>query len=166
LPSKISIDTGVLVEFVDEAGDFHSGATIVLNGVNSGKAVGLIAHPVLAELYYVSAGLYEKLAGAGSPVKTEGHSTTGEKSEGLIKWLFTSPNFLCPENSLELAIAAGSIKKKYGLVLTDSYVIAAAQLNKCRAVFRSPEEEMSRGNKMARMKKEEAVEVVFLRDYT
>lgn len=110
--------------------------------------------------------MYPKLVGGGEEGAINGDSSPGAKSEILIRWLFASPNILTPDSSPELAIETGSIKRKYALALTDSYVIAAAKLSGCRAIFRSPEEEMSRGNKLARINKEERVEVVFLRDYS
>ena len=123
MASRVSIDTGVLIEFIDESGDFHRQAEIVVNSVNSGKLVGLIAHPVFAELYYVSDKLYENLAGGN--IRNE--DTPAAKSERLIRWLFGSPNFLMPDNSPELALEAGGMKRKYALALTDSYVLADCQ---------------------------------------
>lgn len=162
LAPPISIDTGVLVEFIDESGDFHSEARVVVEGITSGKLVGLVPHPVFAEFYYVSQKLYEIHNGS----RREDGLAPEVKAERLIRWLFTSPGILVPENNLELALQAGKIKRKFAFALTDSYVIATAKLNQCKAVFKSPEAEMKRGNKLHMLRKEEKVEIVFLEGYS
>ena len=156
---RISIDTGVMVEYIDEAGDFHAEASTVVKSITSGKLLGLVAHPVLAELYYVSSRLYEKSEEKKQNIEPE------QKAENLIKWIFGSPNILIQENTLELALEAGRIKKKYAFALTDSFVLAAAKLNRCKAVFKSLEDEMARGDKLGKLEKEEKIQLVFLKDY-
>lgn len=156
---SISIDTGVLIEFIDESGDFHSEAIIVMDSIASGDLLGLVVHPVFAELYYVSSRLYEMRRRQGK------EPTSSEDEAGrLIKWLFSLPGIAVPENSLELALEAGKIKRKFAFALTDSYVLAAARLNQCKAVFKSPEREMNKRSKLERLKGE--VELVFLKDYS
>ena len=167
MASLIAIDTSVFVEFIDPIGDFHSQAQLVLNAVNSGKAVGLVPHPVFAELYNVGTRLYEKTDSSKQGIEKKAQEFLPTiRSERLIKWLFSLPGIRMPENNLELAMQAGDIKKNYSLALTDSYVIATAKLNKCKAIFRSPEEEMNRGGKLSKLKKYDGVEIVFLEDYS
>ncbi len=155
MTSAISLDTGVLVEFIDEAGTFHSQATVLMGSVLSGGVTGLVPHPVFAELYYVSSRLYEKLG------QTDFSATAGN----LIRWLYKTPNVSVPESNLELALEAGTIKAKFGLALTDSYVLAAAKLNGCKAVFKSPEQEMKRGDRLKKLQKER-FDLIFLEDYS
>jgi predicted nucleic acid-binding protein len=161
-PPSISIDTGVLVEFIDEAGDLHSEAKVVVESVASGKLVGLVAHPVFAEFFYVSERLYENSTAS----RRETGGNPDMRAEQLIRWLFASPGIVMPENNLELALQAGKIKRKFAFALTDSYVIAAAKLNRCKALFKSPEEEMNLGNKLDKLKRDEEVEIVFLEEYS
>jgi uncharacterized protein len=157
-PPLSAIDTSVLIEFIDESGDFHPQATAVIESIISGRLNGVIAHPVLAELYYVSYRIFEKLSARDE--------SPGSRAGALVDWLFKSPNIFVPANSSELAIEAGKIKQKFKLALPDSYVISLAKLNKCEAVFKSAEEEMTRGNKLTSLKKDEKVNLVFLEDYT
>lgn len=156
---SISIDTGVLVEFIDESGDFHSEAAVVMESIASGNLMGFVAHPVFAELYYVSSRLYEMRRRRGKEI-----TASEEEAEQLIKWLFSLPGIVMPENSLELALEAGRIKRRFAFALTDSYVLAAAKLNQCKAVFKGPVQEMNRRSKLERLKEE--VELVFLEDYS
>ena len=151
----ISIDTGVLVEFIDESGNLHSQATVLIDAVLSGKVIGLIPHPVFAELYYVSSKLYERLG------KTGFSATAGN----LIKWLYKSPNISVPEGNLDLALEAGSVKREFGLALTDAYVLAVAKLNGCKAIFKSPEDEMKKVGKLKKLEKEQ-FDLIFLENYS
>jgi len=158
--SSISIDTSVLVEYIDDDGSFHSEARAVLESVTSGRLSGLVPHVVFAELFYVATRLYEQLEKKKNDLSPEA------KSERLVRWLFNSPNITMPENALELALRAGRFKKRFALALPDSYVLGCAQLNGCKAIFKSAEAEMERGNKLERLKKEEKVELIFLEDYS
>lgn len=148
-----------MVEFIDEAGDFHFEATAVLESVLSGKLTGLVAHPVFTELFYVASRLYEKLG-------TKNGLLPESKAGALLKWMFNSPNIVVPDNNLDLALAAGRIKQKFALALPDCYVLASAKLNECKAVFKSIESEMNKGDKLHKIKKDEKVELIFLDDYS
>ncbi|MGI0085500.1 MAG: type II toxin-antitoxin system VapC family toxin [Nitrososphaerales archaeon] len=160
MPSLSTIDTSVLVEFIDEDGDFHAQARGVVESITSGRLTGIIPHPVFVELYYVSYKLYEKNRDVAQSKRSP-----ELKAETLINWIFKSPNILVPEDTIELAIAAGKIKQKFSLALTDSYVIACAKLQQCIAIFKSQEEEMSKGNKIEKIETGEDVRLIFLEDY-
>jgi len=156
--SLAAIDTGVLIEYIDELGDFHIQATAVLESVTAGRLTAIIPHLVFAELYYVSCRIYEKFGGRDD-------ASPESRASNLIGSLYRSPNISVPENSLEFALEAGRIKQKFNLALPDSYVIASAKLNRCDAVFKSLEDEMERGGRLARLKKETKVGLVFLEDF-
>lgn len=130
--SYVSLDTGVIAEYIDLAGSLHKEAEAIIRNVLGGKLLAIIPHPILVETYYVSARIYERL----------GLSDPEERAERLIEWLYRSPNFSLAEPSLELAILAGKIKRKYGLALTDAYVLASAKLYGGKALFRSKEKEI------------------------
>ena len=147
----VSLDTGPIVEYADLAGPFHRQMEAIIRRVVAGKLTAIVPHPVLAETYYVSFRIYEKL----------GLDRPEERSAKLIEWLYHSPNFLIAESSLQLAKMAGQIKKDYGLALTDCYVIAASKLRRGRALFRAKETEMKRN--ISRLTK--SYEVIFLEDY-
>jgi len=150
--SFVSLDTGTIVEYMDMAGTFHSQARAIFDSIVAGEILGLIAHPVLAETYYVSLRVYEKLE-LEEPEK---------KAQKLIEWLYTSPNIELAEQTLELALTAGKIKKEYSIALTDAYVIASSKLYKGRAVFRTREKEIQ--EKMTELGKK--YNLVFLEDYS
>jgi predicted nucleic acid-binding protein len=130
--SYISLDTGVIAEYIDLAGSLHREAEIIMRNVLGGRLLAIIAHPILVETYYISARIYERL----------GLSNSEERAEKLIEWLYRSPNLSLAEPSLELAILAGKVKRKFGLALTDAYVLASAKLYGGKALFRSKEKEM------------------------
>ena len=150
--SFVSLDTGTIVEYIDMAGTFHSQARAIFDSIVAGEILGLIAHPVLAETYYVSLRVYEKLE-LEEPEK---------KAQKLIEWLYTSPNIELAEQTLELALTAGKIKKEYSIALTDAYVIASSKLYKGRAVFRTREKEIQ--EKITELGKK--YNLVFLEDYS
>jgi len=130
--SYVSLDTGVIAEYIDLAGSLHKEAEAIIRNVLGGKLLAIIPHPILVETYYVSARIYERL----------GLSDPEERAEKLIEWLYRSPNFSLAEPSLELAILAGKIKRKFGLAFTDAYVLASAKLYGGKALFRSKEKEI------------------------
>jgi len=138
----------VLIEYINLTGSLHKEAKAVIQSVLDGKIIAVIPHPVLAETYYVSARIYEK------------HNLTNpeQRAKNFVEWIYRSPNFSIAEPSLELAILAGRIKRKFNLALTDAYVLASAKLYKAKAVFRSKEKEIT--DKLEDITKE--YDVVFL----
>ncbi|MGB9895490.1 MAG: PIN domain-containing protein [Thermoproteota archaeon] len=131
--NHVSLDTGVLIEYINLAGSLHKEAEAVIQSVLDGKIIAIIPHSVLAETYYVSVRIYEKLNLANPE----------QRAKNFVEWLYRSPNFSVAEPSLELAILAGRVKKEFNLALTDAYVLASAKLYKAKAVFRSKEKEMT-----------------------
>jgi predicted nucleic acid-binding protein len=149
--SRISLDTGVIIEYIDLVGKFHRQAEALIENISKAKLFAVIPHSTLVETYYVSARIYEKL-GVERPYW---------RAEELAKWLYRSPNFNLAEPSLELAIQAGNIKGHFNLALTDAYVIAASKLIGGRAVFRKREREMvERLNELTK-----SYNIIFLEDY-
>jgi len=130
--SYVSLDTGVIAEYIDLAGSLHKEAEAIVRNVLGGKLLAIIPHPILVETYYVSARIYERL----------GLSDPEERAEKLIEWFYRSPNISLAEPSLELAILAGKVKRKFSLALTDAYVLASAKLYGGKALFRSKEKEI------------------------
>lgn len=59
--SRAAIDTSVIIEYVDEAGDHHGEAEALFHAVLAGKLEAIIPHPILVEAYYVAARLYHEL---------------------------------------------------------------------------------------------------------
>ena len=149
--SFVSLDTGPIVEYFNVDGAFHSQAKAIFDNIIAGKIFGIITHPVLAETYNVSNRVYEML-----------HLEEPEsRAQKLVEWLYTSPNIELAEQTLELAVTAGKIKKQYSLALTDAYVIAASKIYNGKAVFRTKESEIHR--KMTELSKN--YDLAFLEDY-
>ena len=108
--SHIILDTSVIIEYIDLAGSCHRQAEALIENVSKGRLLAVIPHPTLAETYYVSARVYEKL----------GLEKAERRAEELVEWLYRSPNFTVAEPSLELALQAGIIKRRCNLALTDA----------------------------------------------
>lgn len=150
--SHVSLDTGAIIEYIDLTGPFHRQAAAIIESILAGKLVAMIPHPILAETFYVSARIYQKL-------KLE---EPKRRAEELITWLYSSPNFDLAQPSLELALLAGSIKRTFRLALTDAYVVAASKLHEGKAVFRKREREMAK--KLGQLTKR--YDLLFLEDYS
>jgi len=131
--SFLSLDTGVAAEYIDLNGDLHREAETVFRNIAEGRILAFVPHEVLAETYYVSSRIYDKL----------GLKRPEQRARKLVEWLYKAPNISIPEPSLELAIMAGDIKGRFGLALTDSYVLASAKMSGGKALFRKREREMA-----------------------
>ncbi len=145
----VSLDTGVIVELVDRAGALHEQAGAIFAALARGALRALVPPPVIAETVYVAARVYEA-AGAPDPLA---------RAEALARWLCSHPHVSVPRD-LELDVEAGRVKKRYGLALTDCYVLASAKLYGSTAVFRRRESEMRRAGELER-----EFRVLFLEDY-
>ena len=132
--SFLSLDTGVTAEYIDLDGDLHREAEAVFRNIAEGRILAFVPHEVLAETYYVSFSIYRKL----------GLKRPEQRARKLVEWLYQAPNISIPEPSLELAIITGEVKRKFGLALTDSYVLASAKMSGGKALFRKREKEMAR----------------------
>jgi len=128
---KAAIDTGVVIEYIDELGLLHQQASILFSAALAGMIELIIPHPILAETYYVAARVYSKL----------GYENPGDRASKLVEWLYRLPT-VTVEEGLDLALEAGRIKHTYKIALTDCYVLAASKIHMCTAVFRKPEKEM------------------------
>jgi predicted nucleic acid-binding protein len=149
--SFVAPEAGVIAEYVDLDGDLHEEAERVLNSALKGDLVAVIPHVVFCELYYVSYRIYEKSLNPNPSLS----------SEKLVSWLYKSPNVVLAEQSLELAIESGKVKKEYGLSLPDSCVMAMSKIHNGKALFKKREREMS--SKVTKMQRN--YDVLFLEDY-
>lgn len=148
---EVVMDTGVVVEYIDRRGRFHEQAETVFLSLFTGNMEVLLPHPVLAEIHYVSARIYEAL-------KLE---SPREKATKLVTWLRGLPTVRVPDGGADLAVEVGKVKLNYGLALTDCYVLAASKIHECKALFRKREGEMLRSADV--LKRE--YRIVFLEDY-
>ncbi len=149
--AKAAIDTGVLIEYLDLEGTLHRQAGEVFSALLAGRVEAILPHPVLAETYYVAARLYE------ATQVQDPHVLAGD----VIRWLVSLPATKVMGEEARLAIEAGRAKLAHSLALTDCYVLAASRIQGCKALFRSPEREMSRSVDLLR----EEYDIIFLSDY-
>ncbi len=148
---KVAIDTSIIIEYIDKAAEFHDQANAVFTEILNGELEAVIPHPILAETYYVSARIYQKL----------GMKKPQSLSAELVEWLFRLPSVSVPLENMDLAIEAGAAKYKFCIALTDCYVLAASKIYNSKALFKKPETEMF--SKISDLKK--AYQLVFLSDY-
>ena len=146
------LDTSVIIEYIDRRGEYHEQAKVVFDAILLGKLKAIIPHPILSETYYVATRVYETLR----------LEQAGERAIKLVEWLYRLPTVIVKDADLSLAIEAGKVKLKYGIALTDCYVLASAKIYKGKAVFRKREREMQ--SKLSNIEKE--YPIIFLEDYT
>ncbi len=149
--TKVVMDTGVIIEYIDLKGEFHEQAQAVFSALLTGKLEGIIPHPVLAETCYVATRLYQEL-------RIEEPQALASK---LVRWLYRLPTTIIPAENASLAIETGKAKMNYGLALTDCYILAASKIYDCKALFKKPEREMLEN--IDYLKKE--YQLIFLQDY-
>jgi uncharacterized protein len=144
----VAVDTSVIIEYIDQAAELHEQANAVFTAILNHEVEALIPNQILAETYYVSAKIYQKL----------GIKNPQSLSAELVEWLFRLPSVSVPVENRDLAIEAGAAKFKFGIALTDCYVLAASKIYNAKALFKKPETEML--SKISDLKK--AYRLVFL----
>ena len=120
------VDTGVLIEYINEAGKYHEK---VRKLVESESNDSLFVTPItLSEVLYVSYRVY----------KAAGLSDANNYAREFVEWLLS--RLKVTEINHEIVMKAGEIKKKYGIALPDCYVIATADYLKDKALFKKEKE--------------------------
>lgn len=150
MSGRIVLDTSVVIEYINSAGKLHLQASAIFDAVSKGSLRAIVPAPVLAETFYVSTRIYSSL-GALNPE---------EKAERLVTWINNHPHVDVPRN-FYLDLEAGKMKLRYGISLTDCYVLAASKVYRAKAVFKKREKEMESIEHALRKE----LEVVFLEDY-
>lgn len=127
---KYAVDAGVLIEYIVRGSPHREAIERMLEGALA-KVVELYVTPItVSELIYVAFRIYE-LAGVEKP---------NEEALNLVEWL--TARVKIAEITPDMAVEAGEIKKRFGISLSDCYVIAAAINLKAKALFLKPEKEM------------------------
>ena len=124
-----------------------------MEALRAGRLEAIIPHPVLSETFYVAARVYSKL-GVGNPE---------ERASKLVEWLYKLPTTGVVGESIDLALEAGRAKLRYGLALTDCYVLASSKLYGAKALFRKREREMKARGVLDSLARD--YDVLFLEDY-
>ncbi|MDT7902106.1 MAG: PIN domain-containing protein [Acidianus sp.] len=114
------VDTGVLVEYINESGEYHDKVKKLLEENNT-----LYVTPItLSEVMYVSYRIYN----------ASGLNDANKYARDFVEWL--SYKLKVTEINKDITFDAGEIKKKYGLALSDCYVIATANYLRDKALFK------------------------------
>lgn len=145
MSARVSIDTGVFIEYIDLKGSFHKLAQALINSFH--RIEVFLPGVILAETCYVAARIY----------KTLGFSNFLEKALKLVEWLNGHPSIQI-NRSFDLDVEAAKIKTQYNVALTDCYLLAMSKVKDCIAIFRKREKEMPPNI-------EKDFNILFLEDY-
>ena len=143
--SRITVDTGVFVDYIDEKSPYHEQAKAIIGSL--GKLELLLPPITLAEVCYVTARILNEA----------GVRDAFDKAVQFVKWLYSHPAVEVV-NELNLHVEAAKIKLRYKIALADCYILALSKLKDCKAVFRKREKEMPK-------EIEKDFNVIFLEDY-
>ena len=119
------IDTGVLVEYINEESENHEKVKKLIDSNNNSLYVTPIS---LSEVLYVSYRIY----------KAAGLNDANNRAKEFVEWLSFKLNVT--DINQDVIMEAGEIKKKYGIALPDCYVIATAKYLKVKALFKREKE--------------------------
>ena len=127
---RLVVDTSVVIEYVNEAGELHEKAVRLFEKAIIGD-VELYATPLtLSEVLYVASRVYQA-AGVTDP--------NGEAVR-LARWLAGIARVVSLDE--RIALRAGELKKMLRISLADCYVIATAEALGATPLFRHAEAEM------------------------
>jgi len=143
--SKIAVDTGVFVEYINRKARYYKAAKAIIDSF--GKLEVLLPGVTISEVCYVTARI----------LNAAGVENAFEKAAEFVSWLYSHPAVRIV-NDLNLHIEAARIKLEYGIALADCYVLALSRIEDCKAVFRKREKEMPG-------EIEKDFDVIFLEDY-
>jgi len=152
MKTRAVLDTGVIIEYIDNKGPFHEPALVLFDTIMEGKVEVHIPNPVLAEAFYVSYNLYRSLRMPKPAVR----------ARLLVEWLYRLASHSNLDNGVNLALETSRTMQKYKLALTDCYVLALSKIAGARPIFRRREQEMLKHLKDL----EREYRPLFLEDYT
>jgi len=143
--TKITIDTGVFVEYIDRKAKYHRAAKAIIDSF--GRLEIVLPSITIAEVCYVTARL----------LNVAGIEKALGKAIEFASWIYNHPAVEVVDN-LGLHIETAKIKLEYRMALADCYVLATSKIENCKAVFRKREKEVPE-------QIEKDFKVVFLEDY-
>jgi predicted nucleic acid-binding protein len=132
--SKIAVDTGVFVEYIDRKATYHKAAKAIIDSF--GKLEVLLPAVIISEVCYVTARI----------LNAAGVENAFEKATEFVSWLYSHPAVRIV-NDLNLHNEAARIKLEYGIALADCYVLALSRIEDCKAVFRKRERDARKDRK-------------------
>ena len=145
MSTRVSIDTGVFIEYIDVKGAFHKLAKALINSLY--RIEVFLPMVILAETCYVAARIY----------KTLGVSNFFKRALSFVEWLSGHPSILVVRG-FNLDVEAAKIKTQYSVALTDCYVLAVSKIRDCKTIFRKREKEIPPSL-------EKDFNILFLEDY-
>ncbi len=143
--SKVVVDTGVFIDYIDKLSPFHEPAKTIVDAL--GQLEILLPSITLTEICYVTARI----------LNAAGVSDYFKRAVEFVEWLNAHPSVQVVDD-IQLRIRTAELKLKYGMALADCYVLALANRENCSAIFRKREREMPK-----RILRE--FDLVFLEDY-
>ena len=143
--SKIVVDTGVFVDYIDKKSPYHKQAKAIVNSL--GKIELLLPPITLAEVCYVTTRVLSEA----------GVKDAFDRAVQFVRWLYSHPAVEIV-NELDVHIEAAKTKLKYEIALADCYVLALSRLKGCKAVLMKREKEMPQ-------EIEKDFDILFLEDY-
>ncbi len=124
------LDTSVLVEYLGE--EPMQGIDELFRRISRGEFRAYLTHVTLSEVVYVAYRIYKE---ARTP-------DPNGKALKYADWLINLPGTEIVKLDVDIAKAAGELKKEFRLALSDVFVIASAVTVGCPAVFLKLESEM------------------------
>ena len=131
--SKVILDTGVWVEYVNKNGRYHVQAKTIVDRIDDGEMVAMVSPITLSEIYYVSERVYKEVFGA---------NIAKQKAEKLYDFVYYHPNTEVASIDYKLCLRAGEIKSEHNIAISDCYSLALSEKEECPAIFRHVENEM------------------------
>jgi predicted nucleic acid-binding protein len=129
----IAIDTGVWIEYINTRGVLHHQAKTVIDSVNQGKVTAILTPLTLTEIFYVAQRVYQE-------VHTQSQSEIIAKK--LYDFIYYHPHVEVKNLDYKLCLDAGTIKSRYNIALSDSFLLALSEHNNVTVLFKNLECEM------------------------
>jgi len=133
LRTKLAIDTSVWIESLCPSFAFYEKARALVDAVDKGHVFALVTPLTATEVFYISYRVYQELGLSGRDAL--------KKSGELFDYMLSHPYILVHTDTSVMREAA-LVKIKYGIALSDSYLLALSHTQKALPVFCKVEKEM------------------------
>lgn len=127
-----TIDTSVIIEYLDEESPYKDKLRDFFNLLIERKLIGYIPATTVSEVLYSATKIYS-IANSVNPNKD---------SEDFVDWLLHLPGVKLVNINTEISILAGNIRKHAKISLIDCFVLATAKVLKSKPLFLKLEKEM------------------------
>ena len=127
---RLVVDTSVVIEYVNEAGELHEKAVRLFEKAITGDVELYVTPLTLSEVLYVASSVYQA-AGVTDP---------NREAARLARWLTSIARLVSLDE--RIALRAGELKKMLRISLADCYVIASAEALDATPLFKHVEAKM------------------------